>query len=303
MSIKDLLGPLVGETSHLVDVFLDVAEKYGQGREGATELFRILPMEVKSALAFFDQLTSRWRYDFGEPLELQGSNQVLLGTHQWPEVEHLYRALRSMEQNVPTPALLQYLKRLAERSKHQEVLFEARPLFYLAEGTAPEFEVSGYGKGNRTIDWRFSPKGSVDILVEVKYRIGDVVQHIGPMAPGLDAGQDSVSSGPGKPEALFPSTFDKFLAVNPSTQLQGAWVYSNIKVKLADLVAYFLSLPEDQLHFAIISTWNETGFLLSRKGVDRERIMQIFGLVEGDEAVVDETAANPGLNRMPDSTA
>jgi len=287
MSIKHLLGPLVGETSHLVDVFLDVAERYGQECEEATELFKLLPQEVKSALAFFDTLTSRWRYDFGEPLEFQGSNQVLLGTHQWPEVEHLYRALRSMAQSVPATALIKYLGRLAARSKHQEVLFETRPLFYLAEGTAAEFEAVGCGKGNRTIDWRFSPKGSVDVLVEVKYRIGDVVQHFGPMVPDLGAGKNIVRSGPGTPEPLFLSTYDKFLAASPSVRLQGAWIQSNIKVERAELIAYFLSLPSDLLHFAIVSNWGETGFLLSRGGVDRESIVRTFGLVEADNAIVD----------------
>src|SRR4029078_8684539 len=143
MSIKHLLGPLVGEMSHLVDAFLKLAEKNGQEREEATALFKLLPQEVKSARAFSDKLTMRWRYDFGKPLEFHGSNQVLLGTHQWPEVEHLYLALRAMAQKVPSTALMKYLGRLADRSKHQEVLFEARPLFYLVEGTAAEFEVVG----------------------------------------------------------------------------------------------------------------------------------------------------------------
>jgi hypothetical protein len=292
MSIKHLLGPLVGEMSHLVDAFLKLAEKNGQEREEATALFKLLPQEVKSAQAFFDSLTRRWRYDFGKPLEFPGSNQLLLGTQQWPEVEHLYLALRAMAQKVPSTALMKYLGRLADRSKHQEVLFEARPLFYLVEGTAAEFEVVGYAQGNRTIDWRFSPAVSVDILLEVKYRIGDVVQHFGPMVSDLDAGKDIVQSGPGKPEPLFVSTYEKFLSVSPGTRLQGAWIHSNIKVERAELETYFHSLPSDLLHFAIVSNWEKTGFLLSREGVDHENIVRIFGLVENDDAVVDEKAAN-----------
>lgn len=290
MSIKDLLGPLVGDIAHLVDAFLEVATQQGQERTDATELFKVLPLEVKSVPAFFDKLTSRWRYDFGEPLTLQGSDQVLLGTHQWPEVEHLYRSLWSMEQHLPKCAFLRYLERLSSRSKHQEVLFEARPLFYLAEGTGAEFEVVGYGKGNRTIDWRFSPSYSPDILVEVKYRIGDVVQHIGPMVPYFNSGQEVVPWDRGRPEPLFASTSEKFMPTSLNTKLQGAWIHLNIKVERSELEAHFLSLHSDLLHFAVLSNWTETGLLLSRQGVDRELILSIFGLKESEDAVVTEPA-------------
>jgi hypothetical protein len=81
---------------------------------------------------------------------------------------------------------------------------------------------------------------------------------------------------------------------SPNDQLQGAWIHSHIKVERDELETYFLSLPLNLLHFAVVSNWHEIGYLLSREGVDREMIVNLFGIKEGEDAVVGETAAIPG---------
>ena len=84
------------------------------------------------------------------------------------------------------------------------------------------------------------------------------------------------------------------MPLSPTTQLQGAWIHSHIKVERSELESHFLSLPPDLLHFAVVSNWHETGFLLSRQGVDREMIVNLFGIRDGEDAVVSEPAANQG---------
>lgn len=248
----------------------------------------MLPQELKSAQAFHDRLGSRWRYVYGEPLDFSGSSRIIVGITQFPEVEHLYLAMTLMERHLPATALLEYIGRLGVKVKHHEALYEVRPLLFLASGIAANFEVVGFGKGNKTIDWRFSGQGSPDILVEVKYRVGDLVQHFTPLLSSLEAGQSVIPSGPAVSGPLFASTYDKFLPVKPSVQLQGAWISSNIKVEAAELESTFQSLPENQLHFAVLSDWDRSGLLLTRSGVDRDYLIGSFGLAEGSGPVVIE---------------
>lgn len=170
------------------------------------------------------------------------------------------------------------------------MLFEARPLFYLADEAVAEFEVGGLAAGNRTIDWRFSQIDSTDILLEVKYRTGDLVEHFAPLIASLGNPNPTIQWKPARPEPLFASTYEKFRRVDPTSRLQGAWIHANVKVERSKLQAYFAALPENLLHFAVLSTWQQPGFLLSREGVDRHRIVRTFGLVESDVCVVDELA-------------
>jgi hypothetical protein len=288
VGIKDLLGPLVKETERLATAFHRLAIEIGDDPQEAMNTFSRLDGKIQRAEAFLD-LMSRWRYVFGDPLDLHGTSMVLAGTHQWPEVKHLYLALREMQQRTSSAAFEMYLRRLSIRSKHHDVLFESRPLLFLAKGVSAEFEVAGLGAGNHTIDWRFTPalQDGVPILVEVKYRVGDVVQHVEPMVSHLDSGQPVVAAKPGTPAMLFPSTYAKYQATHPKIQLQGAWIHTTIKVPRVELVTYFQALPPDQLHFAVLSSWDKEGFLLCREGVEREDIVRAFGLVESDSFVVD----------------
>jgi hypothetical protein len=288
MGIEHLLPELVGETAHLVTIFCEIGRRYGRDDEAAVSLFRMLPQQLKSAQAFYDRFGSRWRYVYGEPFDFPGSSQVVVGVAQFPEVEHLYLAMTLMESHLSSTELLEYIGRLGVRSKHHEVLFEARPLLFLDPRVTASFEVVGFGKGNKTIDWLFGRAGSTNVLVEVKYRVVDVVQHFEPMMSSLDSGRPVIASGPALSAPLFPSTYDKFLPNAPSVQLQGAWISSNIKVKPAELQYTFQSLPEDHLHFAVLSGWSRDGLLLTRSGIDRGYIKETLGLVEGFDAVVIE---------------
>jgi hypothetical protein len=282
----DLFDVLLGAHSTLLERFLAVATQLQDRSEEAERLFNLLPKEIQGVPTFFERLTSRWRYDFGTPIELS-SNQVLVGTNTWPEVEHLYRCLTEVGSRVSPDKLSQYITRLSSRSKHQDVLFEARPLFSLARSVAVEFEVVGHGRGNRTIDWRLLAHDEVEMLLEVKFRLGDVARHINTVAPSLNAGLPEVPWGPGDPDPLFRDTYEKFLPADPHKRLQGTWIHHSIKVRRSALESYFQSIPDDLLHFAVLSGWDSGAYLLTRPAVDRGRLTAFFGITEVDNAVAD----------------
>jgi hypothetical protein len=285
MSIKHVLGDIVGDIASLERVLGDTAEQQGVERKAAEDLFQLLPPSLQASEAFFDRLTGLWRYEFGCPLEVVSGTQVILGTHQYPEVRNLLRALRAVTPRLPPASLSTYLNRLADRSRHLDALFEARPLFFFDAVTAAEFEVVGYGQGNRTIDWRFTPAGHPPVLLEVKHRVLDLLEHFEPMAAQRAAGKTPVQPGPGRASSLFRDAHEKFLPVDSSQQIQGVWIHAYIKVASTDLAEFFRSLPDKQLHFAVLSNWDERALLLSRDSINREFLGSLFGLVEADNFI------------------
>jgi hypothetical protein len=150
---------LYSRTAHLVDAFCEVAAVHGQSRQEAESLFRILPQETKSAPAFLDKIGTCWRYDYGDEIDRLPNNQVALGLHNCPEVEHLFLGIRAINVRFTEPELTSYLYRLSFPSKHHEVLFELAPLIRIGEEVLASFEVSGIGPGNTNVDWLFLPPG------------------------------------------------------------------------------------------------------------------------------------------------
>jgi membrane protease YdiL (CAAX protease family) len=92
-------------TAHLIDAFCEVAAAHGQSRQEAENLFRILPLEIKSAPAFLDAVSNRWRYDYGDEIDRLPGNQVALGVHHSPEVEYLFLGLREITKRFTNPEL------------------------------------------------------------------------------------------------------------------------------------------------------------------------------------------------------
>lgn len=277
------LGPIAGEVCDLYRAFCREGERFEVARSRSKQLFDLLPPNLKETEAFFDKLGARWRYNFGEPLTFNPSGKELHGVHQFPEVRHLFRALNSMVRVLTGEELASFLDRLSVRSKHSNVLFEARPIFDLAVGTSACFEVPAE-VGDKRIDWLLEPPHGIVILLEVKFRVFDILQHFGRMASSRRP--ETVEFEPGKPERLFQSTFEKFAPRDPAAQLQGAWIHTHIQVRRTELEAYFSdTVPRDQLHFAILSTWSRSAFLLTRPGIDRHRLVDLFGIEETEDFV------------------
>lgn len=274
---------LYGETAHLVDAFCTVAAESNATRTDAEELFRLLPIEVKAAPAFVSKIGDVWRYEFGSPLEGMHEGRVAIGTHQFPEVKHLYLGAAAAVRHLDSEQLLEVLKRLADPAKHHGALFELAPITRIGSSVSVQYEVAG--AGNRTIDWQVTPTTGIPVLLEMKFRIGDIVEHLRRLPPRTRAMETS-DPGPGDPSILFRDTVDKFLPNFPSDVLQGAWVHAHVKVPEPALRSHFESLPPEKLHFAILATWGPEAFIIARPEVATDSILELFHLEVSDDFVI-----------------
>lgn len=284
---------LYSRTAHLVDAFCEVADLHGFSREEAERLFRILPLEIKSAQTFFCTIGNRWRYDYGEEIDRLPGDQVVLGTHNCPEVGHLFLGLRAIASCFTDTELKTYIERLSPRAKHHEVLFELAPLIRISEGVTAKFEVAGLGPGNTTVDWLFtSPQAASPVALEVKYRYKDLVGHLEEMAPGVIGVEPEVRAGPADPAVLFKSLAKKFNPTDPRVRLQGGWIHAIIKVRRHELDKVFSGLDQERLHFAILNAWGPEAYLVARPDVDVDYLASLFALERSENFVVDEVASS-----------
>ena len=141
------------EHSHICGVFGEIAADLGHNGQTAVQLTRILPESLRTAPVWRDRLTNLWRYDYGPPYDALPGDQLVLGTTQWPQVRSLYRGVHAAESRLGSEELSKWLARLADPTKHVDVLTEMRPVIGLAASAKVQFEVTGHGDGNKTIDW------------------------------------------------------------------------------------------------------------------------------------------------------
>ncbi len=88
-------------------------------------LLAILPPELAACECFLDRLTSLWRYEFGQPREVDGS--LVWGVHMWPPVRMLFDVLDCALRRLPEQKRTAYFALLVDRAKHQEYLAEMLP--------------------------------------------------------------------------------------------------------------------------------------------------------------------------------
>lgn len=267
------LGP-----THFIDAFQEVATSLGDTKETAQELFGLLPRELKFAPAFFLLLTKRWCYEFGEVFDRLPQNQIVLGSEQFPEVENLYLGLRAVDKHLSRSQLLAFLEKLGNPAKHLETLAELAPLLRILANVKPSYEVQGYGHGNRRIDWLFTPQVGIPILVDVKYRIIDLIQHLSQMIPALNAGEREFPPPELDPSILFKDTVEKFIPRSSSNYLQGVWIHAHVKQDESKLEGYFKNLDAERLHFAILCRWRSSAYILCRDSIDKNYISGFFDL-------------------------
>lgn len=279
---------LYSRTAHLVDAFCEVAAAHGKSRQEAEILFRVLPLEIKSAPAFLDIIGNRWRYDYGDEIDRLPNGQVALGVHHSPEVEHLFLGLREITKRFTDSQLQSFLERLTPPSKHHEVLFELAPLIRVGDDVSATFEVAGLGPGNTTVDWLFVPPNQTPVVLDVKYRYKDLITHLEEIASGVGGSESDVKGGPADPSILFKSLVNKFNPANPRIQLQGGWIHATIKVRRHELDQVFSALDQERLHFGILNTWGPEAYIIATPEVEVAYLRNLFRLEDSDNFVVDE---------------
>jgi len=281
---------LIAEKSTMCDAFLRCAEGRGDHQNLAIDLLRLLPTPLQNALVWLDSLTNLWRYRYGIPYNRMSQGMIISGTNVHLPVCELYIAMKVANSRLKPAQLETFLQRLTDKGKHSDVLFEMRPIIDVKPSLQMNYEVSGFGIGNTTCDWQV--KGAaVNIVFDVKNRTKPFLEHMNQIIPGLNGGADNCKPSAPNPEDLFKSVENKLKEKCYLTQMQGAWIHSDIKEHEDKLTLYFKkTLSSRKVHFAILSDWKNDAFILSRNLVIKKILKKTFGLTESKRFVTKDYA-------------
>lgn len=174
---------LVGGVAELPTLFASIARSRGISSEQLHRITEALPPALREAPCFLDRMTNLWRYEFGEALDGLPENKVVYGTHMWPEVTILFDVVRCAQSVLTQAQLSVYLRRLADRRKHQDYLGEFAPILRIASSANLKYEVPGLAEGGSTVDW-FVDTREVQMAFDVKSRVLDLVESMEHLAKG-----------------------------------------------------------------------------------------------------------------------
>jgi hypothetical protein len=269
MLIDSVLPEIVAVKDDLTRCLIAQATARGLRPEQITALVALIPSPLSEAGAFLDKMTGIWRYEFGVPYHVGDS--LVWGTHMWEEVSHLLDALLCVLRRVPQGKRAAYLQLLSTPRKHQETLVEMIPATKVDETTGLDFEASGLGNGNRTVDWVVGPYRGRTVLCDVKRRTRDFLEQFErlndcPVAP------EPVHD----PAVLFRNVEQKFISMDPDEYLQGTWIVTDIAQEERRLLDAFLALDATKVHFAVLGDWQSDAHILVRREDDRSYIQDLF---------------------------
>lgn len=281
----DIPAELRGGTSRMYDVFLEEGRKLGDTESYAVELLRLLPLPIKQASVWLDRLTNLWRYEFGDPFDQLPGDIIVTGTNVHPPVSELYVSMRIADKRLDRSQLLIFLRRLANPSRHRDVLFEMRPMRDLGLGCRVDYEVSGFGERDTTLDWRVKHP-LFSLLLDVKNRSRSLVQHLSEWIPRIGTEEERRKAPAPDPANLFLKVEEKFKESSILRQMQGVWIQTGIKEDKLRLVDHFnSSVDRRKVHFAILSDWGTDTFILARNEPLRVLLKHLFNITESDRFV------------------
>jgi hypothetical protein len=271
MLIEQIFKEIVNEKGTLRERLLTEAKARAVPREYMEKIMSKVPSALINADAYLDKMTNLWRYEFGIPYQL--GKELVWGAHMWVPVRCLFDSLMCASLRLPENTCIDYFNRLANPGKHQSTLVEMIPVQKINTAIVADFEVSGLGIGNKTIDWVIGPHCGRTVLLDVKRRMADFIQQT-----------ESVGSGSVVPEPkhdptlLFRSVEDKFKPADPNQFLQGVWIVTDIKQNEQKLFATFATLDQTKVHFAILGDWKPDAYLLVTQADDEKYLRELFRL-------------------------
>lgn len=249
------------------------------------ELLSSLPSELRSATAFLDALTGKWRYEYGLAYKDLVGGAVATGTDQCPEIEHLVMGVRAAMERLTPDDLGCMLRRLADEARHEEALAELAPLTRLPSGVTPKYESKDRAAQNASIDWMFTPRTGRPILMDVKSRKRELIRHLNQIIAGPVMRGSAVPVPTPDCTRLFDGIPEKFVPRSPDDMLQGAWIHERILQDRHSLHRAFSSLDRRKVHFAIFAGWGSSAYILARRSSDKSLLHAFFDLVESDTFV------------------
>ena len=273
MFIEQIFPGVVADKSTLIERLFAEGKTRGFSLEDTKAILSIVPKTIMESGAFLDKMTNLWRYEFGVPYEI--AENFVWGTHMWVPVESLFTALFCACTLLFENKCATYLKQLADPTKHQDKLVEMIPADKVGCTAKLEFEVSGMGAGNSTVDWVIRSQDDRTVLVDVKRRTIDFIRQ----AQKIETHAGNTAPEPHHdPAMLFRSVEHKFLAAEPEVQLQGVWIVTDIKQEEKEFNRAFTALDTRKVHFAILGNWKPDVHILAQPHVDREYLLNLFNV-------------------------
>lgn len=286
--LENIPNEMIGVKSTILKIFRELATNEGQEEEFGNTMENILPNELKITTVWLDKLTNIWRYSFGTSIDNLQSGYTWSGTTNHFPVINLYTAIKIAYENLTENQLKDYISRLKDITKHSDVLFEMRPLMNVAKRFKKYFEISGFGVGNKTLDWRINIFG-YNIVFDVKNRIKSLITHLEEIIPYMQASANNIIPPAPDPKDLFKSVENKLVERNYFKQLQGVWIQTQIKEHKTALNNYFINdLDPKKIHFMIISDWKEDAYILARNKFIKYILKKLFHLIESERHVTEE---------------
>lgn len=275
MLIEQIFKEVVAEKGTLHERLLIEAKARAVPREHMDKIMSMVPSALINADAFLDRMTNLWRYEFGIPYDI--GKELVWGTHMWVPVSCLFDVLLYASLRLPKNTCIEYMNRLTNPGKHQSTLVEMIPVQKIDSAVAADFEVSGLGVGNKTIDWVIGPHCGRTVLLDVKRRTVDFIQQT------ENVGNESVAPEPKHdPTLLFRSVEDKFKPADPNQFLQGVWIVTDIKQDEQKLSDKFAALDQRKVHFAILGDWKPDAYLLVTQNDDEKYLRGLFKLQKSE---------------------
>lgn len=275
---------LIGGLAALPELFRASAKWRGISREKVDEVIRLVPAQILELMCFLDRITGLWRYDYGEPFDDLAGGQVVFGANTYNEVDRLFDVINCARCRLDTGQLSNYLRRLADPNKHQDLLFEFVPILRLDSSVKVDYEVAGYAEGNNTVDWLIRSE-RVSLLLDVKNRTRDLIESLDRFQLGE---RDPDSTGPAPthdPSLLFRSVEPKFRGCSPSQFIQAVWVVTALKQEESELQAAFVNLDASRVHLAILGDWEDDVYILANDTSAKEGVLEVLRLRESRRAV------------------
>lgn len=274
MLIDKLLPQVVGGKAPLRQLLLDAAASFGMAPQEAQTLVQLLPSPLIDSPGFLDTCTSIWRYEFGEPFMLD--DQLIFGTHMFLPVNELLLATGALTRWVPIGKRTAFIAALNCPSRHLAALAEMMPVCRLQFNLAVDYEVLGYGPGNRTVDWGLQTGGRL-VLIDAKSRTTDFIQQ------ASNASQNGKMLMPEHDHKLmFKSIEGKFNVADPEVQLQGAWITTHIMQNRVEIDNAFAAMDSAKVHFTMFGDWRSDISLLVRREADRQFLLDLFNVTQSN---------------------
>jgi hypothetical protein len=275
---------LVGGLAALPELFLASARWRGRERSDVEQLISIVPDPLRTLPCFLDRLTSMWRYDYGNPfVDLPGGGTVF-GTNMYHEVDRLFDVLDCARRRLSASQLANYIQRMADPNKHEDILVEFMPILRLAASVSVDYEVVGYGEGNKTVDWVLRSEG-VHVALDVKNRTKDLLESFALLQATEHTTGDRAPAPMHDPAILFKGVESKFKERRPDDVIQAVWISTALKQEVSELAAAFAKLDAGRVHAAILGDWGDDVYIWANDPAARERLVRVLGVRSSDRFV------------------